>query len=130
MLPQVHTVVPAALVAHIGNEIVTRAGHGRRRLRGAEVTHVEVLDREIDDCWVLFAAILCVSHEALDVHDDVRRQAAAKGDERDAVVEDKGDERDAVVEDKGDSMDCSEAPTHASTSHECCALLHGHLVSM
>ena len=68
--------VPAAFVAHIGNEIVARAGHCCRRLRRAEVAHVQVFDREIDDCGVLFAAVLCVPHESLGVHDNVWRQAA------------------------------------------------------
>jgi hypothetical protein len=68
-------VVPTAFVTHIGNEIVAGGGRCCRRLRGAEVAHVQVFDREIDDCGVLFAAVLCVPHEAFGVHDDVWGQA-------------------------------------------------------
>ncbi len=45
---------------------------------GTEVAHVKVFDREIDNCWVLFAAVLSVSHKTLCVHYDVGREAEGK----------------------------------------------------
>ncbi len=57
-----------------------RAADSRRSLRSAEVSHVKVFDREIDDCWVLFAAVLSVSHKTLRVHYDVGGEAEGKNE--------------------------------------------------
>ena len=62
-------------MAHVGDKVVARARHSRCSLGRAELSHVEVFDREIDDCRVLFAAVLSVPHEAFHVHGDVGRQA-------------------------------------------------------
>ncbi len=68
--------VPAALVTNVGDKVIASAGSSSCRLRGAEVAHVEVFDGEIDNCRVLFAAVLSVPHKTLGVHDDVGRKAA------------------------------------------------------
>ncbi len=118
MLLQLRTMVPAAFMTHVRHEIVARAGHGRRRLRGAKVPHVEVLDREIDDCWILFAAVLGVSNEALDVHDDVGRQA----EEVMSVM---------LKKKRRDIGRIARGSNHVRLqARDCTALRHDHLVSM